>query len=343
MASANGGLIGTGLVPGGAIGQELASITRRAFIPKLIVQLYKASPVLNMLMRGAQRASGGVGQITVPVQGNSLVSAEWTDFGGSFSQPQDITGIQNAAQNLTVAAVPIPFFGMESLIQSSEVVIPRLKTKMADAKQVLVQLLSNALFTYNTGATVMSGLPQAYDDGTGASSTYANIDRSVAANSFWKSTKVTSAGAVLTRSAFIKYILQTTSLAGGESPDLIILSLSDWTTLMQDFMTVEQFNTTPGVRYGKDTPVNAGFRALMLGDTPIVADLYCPKGTAYMVNTKYFALYLSEDAPFAFSGFYSAIPNLQIANIGVVIVALQTICTKPISGMQITGITGGAF
>lgn len=343
MASANGGLIGTGLVPGGAIGQELANITRRAFIPKLIVQIYKASPVLNMLMRGAQRATGGVGQITVPVQGNSLVAAEWTDFGGSFSQPQDITGISNAAQNLTVAAVPIPFFGMESLIQSSEVVIPRLKTKMADAKQVMVQLLSNALFSFNTNPTIMSGLPQAYDDGTGASSTYANIDRSVTANSFWKSTKVTSAGAVLTRSAFIKYILQTTSLAGGEAPDLIVLSLSDWTTLMQDFMTIEQFNTTPGVRYGKDTPVNAGFRALMLGDTPIVADLYCPKGTAYMVNTKYFALYLSEDAPFAFSGFYSAIPNLQIANIGVVIVALQTICTKPISGMQITGITGGAF
>ena len=67
------------------------------------------------------------------------------------------------------------------------------------------------------------------------------------------------------------------------------------------------------------------------------------KPTAYLVNTKYFALYLSEDAPFAFSGFYSAIPNLQIANIGVVIVALQTICTKPVSGMQITGITGGAF
>lgn len=343
MASANGGLIGTGLVPGGAIGQELANITRRAFIPKLIVQIYKASPVLNMLMRGSQRASGGVGQITVPVQGNSLVTSEWTDFGGSFSQPQDVTGISNAAQNLTVAATPIPFFGMESLIQSSEVVIPRLKTKMADAKQVMVQLLSNALFTDNTNVTYMSGLPQAYDDGTGASSTYANIDRSVAANAFWKSTKVTSAGAVLTRSAFIKYILQTTQVAGGESPDMIVVSLSDWTTLMQDFMSVERYNTTPGVRYGKDTPVNAGFRALMLGDTPIVADLYCPKGTAYMINTKYFALYLSEDAPFAFSGFYSAIPNLQIANIGVVIVALQTICTKPVSGMQITGITGGAF
>jgi hypothetical protein len=339
MATAPGGLVGTGLVPGGAIGNELAAITRRAFIPRLIVQLYKATPFLYMLLKGAQRAKGGVGNITVPVQGNSMVTAEWTDFGGSFSQPADITGIQNAAMNLTVSVVPIPFFGMESLIQSSEVVIPRLKTKMADAKQVMLQLFSNALFTNNTSATTMSGLPQAFDDGT-LVGTYANITRST--NTFWNSTKI-SAGNVLTRSAFVKYIPQLTSLAGGESPDFIIMSLSDWTTLMQDFMTAESFRTMPGDRYGRDTPINAGFRCLMLGDTPIIADLYCPKGTAYLINTKYYNLYLSEDAPFAFSGFYSTIPNLQIANIGVLVTALQTICTKPVSGMQLTGITGGAF
>lgn len=342
MATAAGGLIGTGLVPGGAIGNELAAITRRAFIPRLIVQLYKSTPFLYMMLRGAQRARGGVGNITVPVQGNSLVSAEWTDFGGSFAQPADITGIQNAAQNLTVSVVPIPFFGMESLIQSSEVVIPRLKTKMADAKQVLLQLFSNSMFvaTPATPNTVMSGLPQAFDDGTNYA-TYANINRT--SNPFWKSNLISTAGNVLTRSAFIRYIPQLTQAAGGEAPDFIVMSLSDWTTLMQDFMTAEQFRTSPGERYGSDTPVNAGFRCLMLGDTPIIADLYCPKGTAYLINTKYFNLYLSEDAPFAFSGFYSTIPNLQIANIGVLVTALQTICTKPVSGMQVTGITGGAF
>ena len=81
----------------------------------------------------------------------------------------------------------------------------------------------------------------------------------------------------------------------------------------------------------------------MLGDTPIFADPFCPTGTSYIINSRYLALYMSEDAPFAFSGFYSAIPNLQIANIGVVIVAFDVVCTKPISGMHITGITGGSF
>ena len=108
-------------------------------------------------------------------------------------------------------------------------------------------------------------------------------------------------------------------------------------------MSVEQFNTGPGSRYGRDDPINAGFRGLMLGDTPLFMDPFCPKGTAYVINSRYLALYMSEDAPFAFSGFYSAIPNLQIANIGVLIVAFNVVCSKPAAQMQLSGITGGAF
>src|SRR5260221_3885750 len=157
MANAPGGLIGTGMVPGGAVGTELSAITRRAFIPNVIVQIYKASPSLNILMRGSQRARGGVGNITVPVQGNSYVSAEWIDFGGNFTQPNDSTATQDAMANLTVLAIPISFMGMEALVQSSEVVVPRLKVKMADIRNVAVQALSNALFTFNTSPLVMAG------------------------------------------------------------------------------------------------------------------------------------------------------------------------------------------
>lgn len=340
MAAGQGGLIGTGMVPGGAIGAELSAVTRRAFIPELIVQIYQASPVLYMLMRGAQRAAGGVGNITVPVQGNAVTTPQYIDFGGSFSQPNDITGLFDASANLSVAAVPIPFFAMESLIQSTETIIPRLKVKMADAKQQMIQLWSNSLFGVSAQTSLsLQNLQSAYDNGT-TYGTYANITRST--QTFWKSTVYSSAGAVLTRSKMIFYLLAATSKSGGERPDLVIVSLADWTTLMQEFMTVEQFVTGPGSRYGKDDAINAGFSCLMLGDTPIVADLYCPVGTAFVFNTKYFALYISEDAPFVFSGFYSAIPNMQLANVGVMIVAAQTLSTKPVSGVQVTGITGGA-
>ena len=48
---------GTGVVPGSssAIFTELSSLTRRAFIPRVTVQLYFSTPTLMMLMSNAQR------------------------------------------------------------------------------------------------------------------------------------------------------------------------------------------------------------------------------------------------------------------------------------------------
>lgn len=336
-------ILNNGIVPGGSIGNELTAVTRRAFIPKMVVQIYKATPMLSLLMKNGQRARGGVSQVTVPIQGSPFVSFSWSDYSGVFPQPTVQTAAQNAEFNLKLGLVPIPFMGMEAIIQSSEVVIPLLEARMADAKTVMVQSISSAIYTNNSaspGGQIVNGLPEAYDDGTNVA-TYGGVSRST--NAFWKSYLKTAAGGILTRVAMIPYLVRTTANAGGEAPDFMVMSPGDWTTLMTDFMSIEQFNTNPGSRYGKDDIVNAGFRGLMLGDTPIFLDPFCPTGTAFIINSKYLAMYISEDADFAFSGFYSAVPNLQIANVGVVIVAFNLVCTKPISGSQITGITGAAF
>ena len=339
--------LGVGIVPSGAIGNELVATTRRAFIPRMVVQIYKATPLLSLLMRNAQRAKGGVSQVTVPVQGGSFVSFSWSDYSGVFPQPAVQTAAQNAEFNLKLGVVPIPFMGMEALIQSSEAVIPILKARMADAKTVAVQAISSALFTNNQSLpTQVDSLYQAYDDGTNVA-TYGGINRSTVGNAFWKS-NIATGGAILTRVAMIPYLVQTTYLAGGEAPDFMVMYPGDWTALMTDFMgttTVasEVYVNKPGSRFGADDVANAGFRGIMLGDTPIFMDPFCPKGQAYIINSRYLALYMSEDAPFAFSGFYSAIPNLQIANIGVVIVAFDVVCTKPVSGFHLTAITGGSF
>jgi hypothetical protein len=330
-----------GIVPGGAIGAELSAVTRRAYVPELIVQIYKATPTLSLLMRNAQRAAGGMSQITVPVQGGSLVNFGWTDYSGTFPQPAVQTAISNAEFNLDLGVVPVPLLGAEALIQSTEAVIPLLKARMADAKTVSVQGISNAIFSNNSATNnVLNGLPEAYDAGANVA-TYGGINRT--SSTFWQGQYYSGAGATLTRSAFIKWITQTTFNAGGEAPDVCIMSFSDWTTLMQDYMVAEQFHTTPGSKYGEGDVVNAGFQALTLGNVSIFADPFCPKGTAYLINSKYIALYMSEDASFDFSGFYSTIANLQLGYVGVLVAAMNLVCVKPSSGAQVTGITGGAF
>lgn len=334
-------ILNDGIVPGGVLGSELQAVTRRAFAPYMVVQIYQSSPTLSLFMKNAQKAGGGLNQVTVPIQGSPFVTGAWTGYDGSFQTPSVQQGAQNCAFNLKEYVVPIPFLGGEALIQSTEAVIPLVKARLADAKQVAVRDISTALFANNSATpTILNGLAEAYDNGTNVT-TYGGVNRSQ--NAFWKSNLISTAGSVLTRTGIYKYFGQLTSLAGGEAPDFAVTSMSDWTTLAIDYMSAEQFNTNPKSRFGKDDPINAGFRGLMLGDTPIFSDPYCPKGTMYLFNSRYLALYLSQDANFNFSGFYSTIPNFQIGAIGVSVTALNMVCTKPASGMQVTGLTGQVF
>jgi hypothetical protein len=231
---------------------------------------------------------------------------------------------------------------MESLLQSTEAIVPLVKARMNDAKTVAVQSLSAAIFgSAAANPLSVNGLQDVYSTTDPASgNAYGGVPR--ATNTYWQG-NVYSAAFAPGRSTMLTRIMQLQSLAGGEAPDFILMSMSDWTTLMQDFLSLEQFFTNPNMKYGNDNAVNAGFRAIMLGNTPIMADPFCPKGTAYLINSRYLAMYISEDANFAWSGFYSMIPNMQMASVGVLIIGLSLVCTKPVSGMALTNVTGGAF
>ena len=61
-------VLGSGIMPAaGAVASELTAVTRRAFIPKLVVQTYGSTPLLSMLIANNQSASGGASSVTVPV------------------------------------------------------------------------------------------------------------------------------------------------------------------------------------------------------------------------------------------------------------------------------------
>ena len=77
--------IGGGILPATGSSQfnELTYVTRRAFIPKLVVQLYNSTPLMAALIANSQQASGGVSSVTVPVQGAQFVNAQWSDYSRS--------------------------------------------------------------------------------------------------------------------------------------------------------------------------------------------------------------------------------------------------------------------
>ena len=343
-------LTNSGIVPGGALGAQLAALTRRAFLSSVWVQIYQAHPLLSIFMANAQTARGGISQITVPAQGQSFVNFNWGSFAADFPMPTDQAAIQNAQFDLKLGMIPIGFFGMEAILQSSEVVIPKLRAVMSDAAVVMKQAFAQALYANNYSMPqAWDSLAQAYDDGTNVPS-YGGIARSTTtgspgtSNPWWNGQLITNtAGQMVTRTGAAQLITRVQNGAGGEAPDICVMNPAQWAVLMADYMSLEMFTTKPRSIYDKDDAVNAGFRAIRSLDTAVFADPFCPLGTAYIFNSRYAGLYMSEYAPMTFTGFESQIPVGQISDIGVLISAADFVVTKPSTGAQITGISGAAW
>lgn len=332
-----------GLTPTGALGQQLQNITRRAVVPSLFVQIYQSHPLLSLLLANAQAARGGVSQITIPTQGSSFTSFNWGSFAGDFPMPEDQAAIQNATFNLKIGMVPIGFFNLEAIVQSSEVIIPKLRAVTADAAIVIKQALAQALYTNNTNnPNALDSLLGAYDNGTNVAS-YGGIAKT---NAFWQGQYYPNSGGVgqvASRGGMAITLTRVMTGAGGEDADFAVMNPADWATLMTDFMGLEQFMTNPRSRYGKGDVVNSGFRAIQVLNTPIFPDPWCPRGEMYAINSRYLAMYVSEAAPFIFTGFESLIPLGQLASIGVLLTALNLVCAKPSSGAHITGLAAPAW
>jgi hypothetical protein len=331
-------ILGAGLIPSGPIGLELQATVRRVFAQMVVVLIYKQNPLLALLLRNAIRASGGVSPYTQPVQTGRYVNSSWIGPAGQFNLPADVAATVNAEFNLCALATPVTSLGLEQLVtQDAIAVASRLMLKLNDMKNSALEALTNALFgPAITNVLQMYSLRDAY----GATGVYGGLDRGTYPT--WAGLNVAGAGNVLTRQGFIPFMLQAAKNAGGEATDFWVMSIEDWTTLMTDFMGFERYNNDPSSRWGKDDPVNSGFRGLLLGDTPIFFDLSCPAGTAFGFNSRYITLVIHEDCNFAWTGWYSTIPQGQIASVGLTLTALNLVCSKPSTGIIVDGITGGA-
>lgn len=331
-------LSGTGAVPTGSLYTELTSTTRRSFVPRLFVQMYYATPSLFHLMGNAQKSAGGVNQITVPIQGQSMVQGQFTGYGGGFNQPVIIPGIQNAQWNTCYWVVPVPLPFGETVLQATEREISILKARMNDVYAVTMQNVGSLIFTNNTANSLLpSSFIDGFDNGTNVS-TYGGINRLTPGNTTWQGQYYNATGTTITtRSAMQQYIIQITDNAGGEAPTYGVMNPSDFSALNSNVQSYENIYVTPGREYTMATPVRTSFPNLNVSGVPIYADHFCPKGSMFFVNSKYTSMYISEDAAFDFSGFYSLVPLNQIGQQGVCIFGYQIITAKPSANAWIYG------
>lgn len=327
--------IGGGILPASGTSQytELTYVTRRAFIPKLVVQLYNSTPLMAALIANSQSASGGVSQVTVPVQGAQFVNAQWSDYSGSFAQPSVQQGAYNAEFNLKLMICPVPFLGMEGAVQQDHAIIPLIEARMNDATNVMMDAMATALYNNTTDTQQFIGLPGAVDDGT-TMATYGNINRST--YTWWKSKVYAAGGVNPTRQNVLQYISGTVK-NGAEVPTFGVCGFGTWTLLAQDYVGQEQYVITPGSSFDSGDGPNAAFRALMVAGVPIYPDPYCPEGTVYFLNSNYLSLYIHDQGSFVFTGFESTLPNWQIGYVGAVLTIAELVNTKPKAMTKVTG------
>jgi hypothetical protein len=330
--------IGGGILPASGSTQytELTYLTRRAFIPKLVVQIYNSTPLMAALIANSQQATGGVSSVTVPVQGSQFINAQWSDYSGSFTQPAVQQGAYNAEFNLKLMIAPVPFLGMEGAVQQDHAIIPLIEARMNDATNVMMDAMATALYNNTTNTQQFIGLPGAVDDGT-TLGTYGNIARSTTVNTWWRS-KVYAAGSVNpTRQNVLQYISGTVK-NGAEVPTFGVCGFGTWTLLAQDYVGQEQYVITPGSGFDGDANgPQAAFRALMVAGVPIYPDPYCPEGVMYFLNTNYLSLYIHDQGSFVFTGFESTLPNWQIGYVGAVLMIAELVNTKPRAMTKVTG------
>jgi hypothetical protein len=325
--------IGGGILPASGSSQynELTYVTRRAFIPKLVVQLYNSTPLMAALIANSQQASGGVSQVTVPVQGSQFVNAQWSDYSGSFAQPSVQQGAFNAEFNLKLMIAPVPFLGMEGAVQQDHAVIPLIEARMNDATNVMMDAMATALYNNTTNTQQFTGLPLAVS----SSGTYGNIDR--ATYTWWQSKQYAAGSVNPTRQNVLQYISGTVK-NGAEVPSFGVCGFGTWTLLAQDYVGQEQYVITPGSGFDADgNGPQAAFRALMVAGVPIYPDPYCPEGTLYLLNTNYLSLYIHDQGSFVFTGFESTLPNWQIGYVGAVLMIAELVNTKPKAMTKVTG------
>jgi hypothetical protein len=322
--------IGGGILPASNTQQytELTYVTRRAFIPKLVVQIYNSTPLMAALIANSQSASGGVSSVTVPVQGSQFVNAQWSDYSGSFNQPAVQQGAYNAEFNLKLMIAPVPFLGMEGAVQQDYAVIPLIEARMNDATNVMMDAMATSLYNNTSDTQQFIGLPAAVDDGTTAgATTYGNINRNT--YTWWKSKVYNANNVNPTRQNVLQYISGTVK-NGAEVPSFGVCGFGTWTLLAQDYVGQEQYVITPGSGFDGDANgPQAAFRALMVAGVPIYPDPYCPEGFLYLLNSNYLSLYIHDQGSFVFTGFESTLPNWQIGYVGAVLMIAELVSTKP--------------
>jgi len=340
-------LLNFGVMPPGAVGNELIAVTRRAVMPAVVVQIGKATVTLSSMLAAAEPVAGGVSPVTVPVQGTRMVAGAWTDYSGSFAAPSILPGLQNAEYNLAAFVVGIPYYLFEGLVQQDAEIVPIIWARMNDAGNYTADQLALALWATLSANTNL--MPFSINDIIAATDptqgNVGNISRTTFP--FWAANvqsiaTINTASAAWSRVNMMAALQYAQKNAGGEPPSCAILSPGAWMAVAADVIGAESYEVRHEGSYADAAEgATVGFPAINVGGIPVYADLYQATTTvALMPNFNYLNAKIHQDAAFAVAGPESLLPQFQLGYVLALFVLLSFVCSKPSAQARVTNFTG---
>lgn len=233
----------------------------------------------------------------VPVSGGTLINEAFSfaenGNGGSYSGydllPTAAQDVISAAQyQLCQYAVPVTYSGREKLINAGKAqIIDLIDNRVTVAENTMLNLLNRHIYLDGTGnngknitglASVMPLAP---------TNIYGGIDRSQAANAFWKNKKyqatVDGSGVATSATILSQWNTFITSLTRGiDKPNVIVAGPAVFAIFEGALQAMQHI-------YSADT-ASAGFTALAYQGIPVIFDTTAggiATTDAYFLNTKY--------------------------------------------------------
>ncbi|MDR1087623.1 MAG: phage major capsid protein [Endomicrobium sp.] len=272
------------LTPSQQIFNDALVTTLPNYTKEVFNNVMTATPLLKFMFDRGKKKTGTGSQIELIIANQENQNAMWTGFGDSLPTSRN-EQLVKAVYDWRVLNCTISILHDEILINSEPSKIVSFVSTMLKLQETACKnAMARAIFGKGSSgsSTVpdpMNGLQLlvADDPTTGI---VGGIDRSKAANAFWRnqSIKITGADSTKLLDAMNKMILMVSRDA--ERPSAIVMDNYFYTMFKATLQTIQRIITD------KNTG-NQGFRTLEFEGIPVIYDPNCPAYHCYFINDDY--------------------------------------------------------
>ena len=269
---------------------QITSITRRKYIPKLVDSIFDSDPLLKRAKdKGWYTAVDGGTSILQPLMYAQLTAA------GSYAAGGTLSTVDN--DSFTSADFAWKFYYANLSISGPDEhknmgdpqVLDLVKNKVMAAEMTLRDSLGDGLYGTGGTATDIGGLRLIVD----SASTVGGIDQS--AYSFWQSQKDSTTTTFGLSSLQTQFNLISIN---GKSPSVIMATRANYNRYFATLQPQQRFIDTESAK--------GGFTSLMYSGVPFLAGSKVPANHIFLLNEEFLNLYYHPKRNFALQPFVTS-------------------------------------